>query len=199
MFFSHVFGFYQCYKIYKYIQIRITNNYYTVFNLFNIGVPTRTSTVPITITNDSIELAQTSWASGVLSAFGAVFILFLLIILALCTYLKQKDPKITGRNRVHSQDHSATSASKLVANGEHSAAVNGGNNDIHTMKNPNLRLANPLTSLSTLNNNHLNGSGSSLSAGASTILAATLEREAQRDRDMENYTATVRSESSLIY
>lgn len=117
----------------------------------------------------------------------------------MCTYLKQKDPKISGRNRVHSQDHSATSASKLVANGENSTSINGGPNDIHAIKNPNLRLANPLTSLSTLNNNHLNGSGSSLSAGASTILAATLEREAQRDRDMENYTATVRSESTLIY
>lgn len=100
---------------------------------------------------------------------------------------------------MHSQDHSATSASKLVGNGETIPAVNR-SSDIHAIKNPNLRLANPLTSLSTLNNNnHLNGSGSSLSAGASTILAATLEREAQRDRDMENYTATVRSESTLIY
>lgn len=156
--------------------------------------------MPITITNDSIELAQTSWAPGILGAFGAVFTLFLLIILAMCTYIyQQKEPKITGRNRVHSQDHSATSASKLVTNGENMPAVNG-SSDIHAIKNPNLRLANPLTSLSSLtNNNHLNGSGSSLSAGASTILAATLEREAQRDRDMENYTATVRSESTLIY
>lgn len=154
--------------------------------------------MPITITNDSIELAQTSWAPGILGAFGAVFALFLLVILAMCTYLyKQKEPKITGRNRVHSQDHSATSASKLV--GENIPAVNG-SSEIRAIKNPNLRLANPLASLSTLNNNnHLNGSGSSLSAGASTILAATLEREAQRDRDMENYTATVRSESTLIY
>lgn len=119
----------------------------------------------------------------------------------MCTYIyKQKEPKISGRNRVHSHDHSATSASKLVGNGgENMAGVNG-SSDIHAIKNPNLRLANPLTSLSGLNNNnHLNGSGSSLSAGASTILAATLEREAQRDRDMENYTATVRSESTLIY
>lgn len=115
----------------------------------------------------------------------------------MCTYIyKQKEPKLTGRNRVHSQDHSATSASKLVANGDNGPNVNGGN-DIHALKNPNLRLANPLSTLN--NNNHLNGSGSSLSAGASTILAATLEREAQRDRDMENYTATVRSESTLIY
>lgn len=37
------------------------------------------------------------------------------------------------------------------------------------------------------------GSGSSISAGASTIIAASLEREAQREREKENYTATVRS------
>lgn len=40
------------------------------------------------------------------------------------------------------------------------------------------------------------GSGSSISVGASTILAASLEREAQlerqRERERENYTATVR-------
>lgn len=116
----------------------------------------------------------------------------------MCLYIyKQKEPKINGRNRVHSHDHSATSASKLV--GENGATVNG-TSEIHAIKNPSLRLGNPLTTLSALNNNnHLNGSGSSISAGASTILAATLEREAQRDRDMENYTATVRSESVLIY
>lgn len=164
------------------------------------GLPSRTSSVPITITNDSIQLAQTSWAPGILGAFGAVLTLFLLTILAMCIYIyKQKEPKISGRNRVHSHDHSATSASKLVGNNE----LNGGSNvnDLaHPIKNPNLRLANPLSTLSTMNNNnHLNGSGSSISAGASTILAATLEREAQRDRDMENYTATVRSESVLIY
>lgn len=190
----------------QFSRTRNAINYYcSVFLdlfLFNAGLPTRSSTVPITITNDSIELAQTSWASGVLGAFGAVFALFLLIILAMCSYIyKQKEPKMTGRNRVHSQDHSATSASKLVtANGGETTSAANGSSNIHAIKNPNLRLANPLTSLSTLNNNnHLNGSGSSLSAGASTILAATLEREAQRDRDMENYTATVRSESTLIY
>lgn len=164
------------------------------------GSPTRSSAVPIRITNNGIELAQTSWAPGILGAFGAVFTLFLLIILAMCLYLYyQKEPKLNGRNRVHSHDHSATSASKLVGNGENRTTVNG-TSEIHAIKNPSLRLANPLTTLSALNNNnHLNGSGSSISAGASTILAATLEREAQRDRDMENYTATVRSESVLIY
>lgn len=171
-----------------------------VATAIDTGLPSRSSSVPITVTNNGIELAQASWAPGILGAFGAVFTLFLLIILAMCLYIyKQKEPKINGRNRVHSHDHSATSASKLVGNGENLTNVNG-NSDIHAIKNPSLRLANPLTTLSTLNNNnHLNGSGSSISAGASTILAATLEREAQRDRDMENYTATVRSESVLIY
>lgn len=138
----------------------------------------------------------------------------------MCTYIyKQKEPKITGRNRVHSQDHSASSGSKLVTNGGGMASTSsggggggvssfGGNittgingsNEIRAIKNPNLRLANPLASLSTINNNkHLNGSGSSISAGASTILAATLEREAQRDRDMATYTTSVRSEKTLIY
>lgn len=164
------------------------------------GRPSRSSSVPITVTNSGIELAQASWAPGILGAFGAVFTLFLLVILALCLYIyKQKEPRVSGRNRVHSHDHSATSASKLVGNCDNLATLNG-NNDMHAIKNPSLRLANPLTTLSTMNNNnHLNGSGSSISPGASTILAATLEREAQRDRDMENYTATVRSESVLIY
>lgn len=161
------------------------------------GLPAKSSSVPITITNNGIELAQSSWAPGILGAFGAVLTLFLLTIVAMCIYIyKQKEPKLS-RNRVHSHDHSATSASKLVGNNE----LNATNHDhLHSLKNPNVRLTNPLSTLSTLtNNNHLNGSGSSISAGASTILAATLEREAQRDRDMENYTATVRSESVLIY
>lgn len=161
------------------------------------GLPTRISSVPITVTNDGIALAQTNWAPGILGAFGAVLSLFLLTIFAMCVYIyKQKEPKVS-RNRVHSHDHSTTSGAKLV-NGNDKSLSNGHNHQ--QMKNPNVRLGNPLSTLSTMNNNnHLTGSGSSISAGASTILAATLEREAQRDRDMENYTATVRSESVLIY
>lgn len=160
------------------------------------GLPPRSSSVPITVTNNGIELAQTSWVPGVLGAFGAVLSLFLLTILAMCIYIyKQKEPKLS-RNRVHSHDHITTSATKLSGNSE--LITNG--NEHQSLKNPNVRLTNPLSTLSALNNNnHLNGSGSSISAGASTLLAATLEREQQRDRDMENYTATVRSESVLIY
>lgn len=161
------------------------------------GLPTRSSSIPITITNDSVTLAQTNWAPGILGAFAAVLSLFLLTIFAMCVYIyKQKEPKVS-RNRVHSHDHSTTSGAKLV-NGTDKSLTNGHSHP--QMKNPNVRLGNPLGTLSTMaNNNNLTGSGSSISAGASTILAATLEREAQRDRDMENYTATVRSEFSLIY
>lgn len=60
-------------------------------------------------------------------------------------------------------------------------------NGMH-LANNNLTIGNPM-------NTH-GGSGSSISVGASTILAASLEREAQlerqRERERENYTATVR-------
>lgn len=155
------------------------------------GLPSRTSSVPVTILNDNIAMAQSNWAPSILGAFGAVLGLFILTILAMCFYIyKQKEPK-GSRNRVHSHDHSATSAVTLVGSVDKSIT---NNEQLQPLPLPNVRLANPLSTLSTLNNNNnLAGSGSSISAGASTILAATLEREAQRDRDMENYTATVRS------
>lgn len=141
------------------------------------GVPPRSSSVPVTITMEGIALAHANWTPGILGAFGCIFGLFFIVIIGMSVYIyKQKKPKT--KNRVHSQDHSIASASNLVTHEK----VNG--NHLHSP-----RLANPL------NNNH-DGSNSSLSAGASTILAASLEREAQRqrDREKENYTATVRSE-----
>lgn len=80
-------------------------------------------------------------------------------------------------SRVHSQTHSNTSGVNLMTHEHHKGSAGlhvGGNN---------LTIGNPM-------NTH-GGSGSSISAGASTILAASLEREAQRER--ENYTATVRN------
>lgn len=157
------------------------------------GLPTRSSSVPVTVMNDSIAMAQSNWAPSILGAFVGVLALFIFTIVAMCIYIyKQKEPK-GSRNRVHSHDHSATSAVNLVGASDKSSPSNNGQHH-QPLSNPNVRLANPLSTLSTLNNNNnLAGSGSSISAGASTILAATLEREAQRDRDMENYTATVRS------
>lgn len=156
------------------------------------GLPMRSTSVPVTILNDSIATAQSNWAPSILGAFVAVLGLFIFTIVAMCIYIyKQKEPK-GSRNRVHSHDHSTTSAVNLV--GSSSDKSTSSNGQHQPLPNPNIRLANPLSTLSTLNNNNnLAGSGSSISAGASTILAATLEREAQRDRDMENYTATVRS------
>lgn len=80
-------------------------------------------------------------------------------------------------SRVHSQTHSTTSGVNLMTHEYHKGA-----NVMHLPGN-NLTIGNPM-------NTH-GGSGSSLSAGASTILAASLEREAQKER--ENYTATVRN------
>jgi len=84
---------------------------------------------------------------------------------------KRKKPK--SRNRVHSHSHSTASAANLVS---HEKGIMGGGN---------ITLGAPM--------NAHGGSGSSISAGASTILAASLEREAQRERERDNYTATVRS------
>lgn len=76
------------------------------------------------------------------------------------------------RNRVHSQAHSTATLVSNEKNGVKAA-------------HPNMPIGNPI-------NNAHSGSGSSLNA--STILAATMDREAQRERD--NYTATVRSKFS---
>lgn len=77
-------------------------------------------------------------------------------------------------SRVHSHTHSTTSGVNLMTHEYHSGSSHlAGNNSI---------IGNPI--------NNLGGSNSSLSAGASTILAASLEREAQKER--ENYTATVK-------
>ncbi|KAJ6636860.1 Protocadherin Fat 1 [Pseudolycoriella hygida] len=145
------------------------------------GIPPKSSSVPVTITMESVTTAQSSWASGVLGVFGAVIALFLLVIIAMSIYIyKQKRP--SGKNRVHSHDGSV-SVANLV---NHEKATHASN----FLSNSNIRMANPLN-----NNNNHGGSGSSISAGASTILAASLEREAQREREREkdNYTATVRS------
>lgn len=148
------------------------------------GIPPRSSSVPVTITMEGIALARSNWSPGILGAFGAVLILFLLVIVAMSMYIfKQK--RSNTKNRVHSQDNGVATTGNLMNHEKFSATqLHGGN----------IRLANPLNN----NNNNLGsgGSGSSISAGASTLLAASLEREAQqreRDREKETYTATVRS------
>lgn len=147
------------------------------------GMPPRSSSVPVTVTMEGVALAQYTWTPEIIGAFGVVFGLFLMVIIALSVYIcKQRRPN--GKNRVHSHsEHSIASAANLV---NHEKANGSGNN--------NIRVTNPLN-----NNNNHSGSGSSISAGASTILAASLEREAQRqrEREKENYTATVRSKNLI--
>lgn len=144
------------------------------------GIPPRSSSVPVTISLDGLAMARSSLAPGVLGAFGAVVIIFLIIIVAMSAYIyKQRVP--SGKNRIHSQS-SNTSGATLVNHEKFSSTHLNGTS---------VKLQNPLSK------NH-SGSGSSISAGASTILAASLEREAQREREREreNYAATVRSKNS---
>lgn len=151
------------------------------------GIPPRSSSVPVTITMDGVALDRSYWAPGILGAFGGVLALFLLVIAAMSTYIYKQKRRPNSKNRVHSQETTATSANLMNHEKFSATQLHGGN----------IRLANPLNN----NNNNLGsgGSGSSISAGASTILAASLEREAQqhdreREREKETYTATVRSE-----
>lgn len=143
------------------------------------GVPARSSSVPVTVTVEgSIARAQQQqwWTPVMLGSVGLIFSLFMLVIVAMSIYIYKHKPS-SSKNRVHSHDHSVVGSASNFVNHEKVAS--------------NVRLANPL-------NAGLRGSaGSSVSAGASTILAASLERERVRDREKEkeNYTATVRSKT----
>lgn len=86
-----------------------------------------------------------------------------------------------GRNRIHSQAHST--ATLMSADKQF-----GKNNSVGPA---NMTIGNPISTL------HSSGSVSSLNgAGGTSILAGSLDRDAQRERD--NYTATVRSKTSLV-
>ncbi|GAB0090678.1 protocadherin Fat 1 [Sergentomyia squamirostris] len=142
------------------------------------GHPPKSTSVPVSVRMEDLALAQSTWAPGVLGAFGVILSLFILATVGLSIYI-YKSKNLKTANRIHSQSNSTTSAANLVSNEKQAGGglqLAGGN----------MTLGNPIGS------GH-GGSGSSLSAGASTILAASLEREAQRDRERDNYTATVRS------
>lgn len=153
------------------------------------GSPSRNSTVPITITNNAIERYESSWAGSVLKAFAFVFVLFLVIIASMCIHIYRRNERQPVDPR--RSPSTLTLKSKYVKN---DVAIDPPRSFLD------MKCANYQTSTSqfvAVQKSDTIGSGSSVSAGASTILAATLEREAQRDRDMENYTATVRSECLL--
>lgn len=184
------------------------------------GVPTRSSSIPITIIMEDLLLAanNSKWTSSVLGVFVAVFSLFLIIIVVMSFYIyKQKNyaSNKNRRNRIHSSSASTittNAAAPITMTGTSTSPTTNlvhvtheklnGNSNVHHHNNGNLRLIGltnrPYASTNHHNNhNNIAGSGSTLSAGASTILAATLERDTQMERDRDNYTETVRSKFSF--
>lgn len=149
------------------------------------GIPARSSSVPVTVTVEGgITQAQQQqwWTPVMLGSVGLIFSVFMLVIVAMSIYIYKHKPART-KNRVHSHDHSVVGSASNFVNHEKVAGIG------------NVRLTNPL-------NAGLRGSaGSSVSAGASTILAASLERDRirEREREKENYTATVRSELQFFF
>lgn len=165
------------------------------------GVPPRSTSVPVTVTMEGVALAQTTWSNSLLSMFGIIVGVFMVIILILTCYIvrfKNKTRKTTptlSRNRVHSHGHSTVSSANLVThekvtgNGNGATVTSGNVSVLHMKHNGNITMANPIGSTgyqpSALSNN--------MGLGASAILAASLERERERERQRENYAATVRS------
>uniref|UniRef100_A0A336MED8 CSON000375 protein n=1 Tax=Culicoides sonorensis TaxID=179676 RepID=A0A336MED8_CULSO len=138
------------------------------------GLPPKSTSVPVTVRFELAQEARATWAPGILATFGIVLGLFLIVIMVMSFYIhKQRKPK----SRIHSQTQSTTSGVNLMTHEYHKSG-----NGMHLPSN-NILIGNPM-------NTH-GGSGSSISAGASTILAASLEREAQKER--ENYNSTVRN------
>lgn len=155
------------------------------------GSPARSSTVPITITNNAIERIESSWAASVLKAFAFVFMLFVVIIVTTCIHLYRRNDRQSGDSR--QSPSTLTLKSKYVKN---DVAIDAPRNFID-LKSSSFQPVN--SHLINVNKSDTIGSSSDVSVGASTIMAASLEREAQRDRELENYTATVRSESNCTY
>lgn len=146
------------------------------------GIPQRSTSIPISVIIENTDLMETSWSKNLLAMLGSVVTAFAIIvaIVSFCIIRAKKKSKRT-KNKIHSKEHSAISSSNLI------------NHEKISPTGPhlstNIAVRNPM-------NSH-DSSGSSLSAGASTILAASLEREARNQRgtqnQCDNYTATVRS------
>lgn len=149
------------------------------------GLPSRNSTVPIKITNNAIERIESSWAGNILKAFILILTLFIITIGAMCLHIYKKNE----RQLVDSSQTPSTLSikSKYVKND----AVDQPRSFLD-LKSKNYHQS-PKPQLFNAIKNGTMDSDSSDSVEASTMVAATLEREAQKDRDMENYTATVRS------
>ncbi|XP_026466769.1 protein dachsous-like [Ctenocephalides felis] len=150
------------------------------------GVPPRSSSVPVTVRVGGAPGAGAigrgaptrggtlaDW--GLVTAFTALLGLFAVVIAALSVYIyKVKKPKRMSRNRIHVNDTGGFLRSQQKP-------------PQHTIGGLGM-IGGALARSAGVSANGLGGSESTLSAGASTIIANSLERRAQAD-----YTATVRS------
>lgn len=66
----------------------------TVVNLIatatDNGTPSKSTSVPVSVTMEGVSMAQSSWAPSILSAFGIILALFVVIILGMCTYIYKR-------------------------------------------------------------------------------------------------------------
>lgn len=163
------------------------------------GAPPRSSSVPVTVTIEGAldRIAQRHqqqhqyWSPVMLGTVGILFALFMVIIVAMSVYIyKHQKPQRSSKNRIHSSSTDGSAEQSFVGSAsnfvtQQKLATSGGSTLGPVRVSPMVGA--------------LRGSGGS-SAGASTILAASLERERREReaaREKENYTATVRSKQSL--
>ncbi|XP_063696406.1 protocadherin beta-12 [Culicoides brevitarsis] len=122
------------------------------------GSPPKSTTVPVSVSFEMPNEAKLKWAPGVLKAFTTIVIVFILVIIIMSTYIhKQRKPE--------SYLHNPTEAE----------ATHEYIEDVKETSRKKITIGNPM--------NTYGGSNSSISAGASTILAASLEREAKKVYD----------------
>ncbi|XP_020715344.1 cadherin-related family member 1 isoform X2 [Ceratitis capitata] len=160
------------------------------------GVPSRSTSVPVTVTMEGVALAQTSWSSSLIGMLGIIICVFTLIISILICYIvhsksrKRKSTPPLGRNRVHSHAHSTVSSTNLVTHEKISNSGNGtivtsgtsGVSVLHMKHDGNISMSNPIGS-------GFNNSGTGI---ANTERDCKREQERERERQRESYAATVR-------
>ncbi|XP_017477811.1 PREDICTED: uncharacterized protein LOC108367649 [Rhagoletis zephyria] len=162
------------------------------------GVPQRSTSVPVTIALDGVALAQVSWRSNLIGILSMIISVFILIVLVLTCYILRSKRKIQkaspplGRNRVHSNAHSAVSSANLVtheqisSNGTGAIVMSGtsGVSVLHMKNDGNITMSNPI-------GNCVDHAGVGLPNSTTTL--AKREQERDHERQRESYAATVRS------
>lgn len=154
------------------------------------------------------------WAEmgdGLMGTLGVVLVAtMVVIIVAMAVYIYGQTRRRAARNRVHSSSSGASDqqlGNEQRLSGASTAAPGSGKSAAGRLQSlghgggvgANIRLVTPLHG--GMNNNNINGDGGSgglMMGGANAVLAANLDRDAQRQREKDNYTATVRSECFYI-